>query len=121
MLAKATRWWQPYLFGTSARSMGLFDHFQSQHEEVHKEGHEGHHAHEAIAGAATYEAIKAYQEHCEKEGKPTDHATAKKVMGGLAAAALTRLIETKGLDYIDKVKAEKEVEKHGHAYIDETH
>lgn len=70
---------------------------------------------------ATYEAIKAYQEHCEKEGKPTDHATAKKVMGGLAAAALTRLIETKGLDYIDKVKAEKEVEKHGHAYIDETH
>lgn len=68
-----------------------------------------------------YEAVKAYNEHCEKEGKPAEHAKAKQIMSGLAGAALTRLIETKGLDYLDKVKAEKELEKHSHAYVDETH
>ena len=68
-----------------------------------------------------YEAVKAYNEHCEKEGKPADHATAKQVLGGLAGAALTRLIETKGLDYVDKVKAQKAAEEHSDAYVQETH
>lgn len=68
-----------------------------------------------------YEAVKAYNEHCEKEGKPADHAKAKQILGGLAGAALTRLIETKGLDYVDKIKAQKQAEEHSDAYITETH
>ncbi|KAG2217404.1 hypothetical protein INT45_004862 [Circinella minor] len=84
---------------------GLFDKFSSDHEEVHKEDkHEGSFTHELIAGAAAYQAAKAYNEHCEKEGKPQDHAMAK--------------IETKGLDAIDKIKAKKHAEEQLGSYYD---
>lgn len=49
---------------------GLFDHFGKQREELENasSSHEGSLSHELIAGAASYEAIKAYNKHCEKEG-----------------------------------------------------
>lgn len=47
---------------------GLFDFFGEQHEQVHSDKHEGKLSHELIAGAASYEAVKAYQEHCAKNG-----------------------------------------------------
>lgn len=47
---------------------GLFDHFGEQHEKVQSGQHEGSLSHELIAGAASYEAIKAYNDHCAKQG-----------------------------------------------------
>ncbi|KAF8177767.1 hypothetical protein K438DRAFT_1605921, partial [Mycena galopus ATCC 62051] len=62
--------------------------------------------HELIAGAAAYEAAKAYQEHCkEKGGPPPTHEGAKNLLAGFAAAFVDREVETKGLDFIDKEKA----------------
>ncbi|KAF7727469.1 hypothetical protein EC973_007447 [Apophysomyces ossiformis] len=102
---------------------GLFDHFGSQHAEVHKEeeeeGHKGSFTHELIAGAAAYEAVKAYNEHCEKNGKPVEHARTKQLLAGFAAGALDKLIETKGLDYLDKKRAEKHAEEQLHKYADD--
>jgi hypothetical protein len=37
-------------------------------------------SHQLIAGAAAYEAAKAYQHHKEKEGDPSDHAKAKRIL-----------------------------------------
>ncbi|KAL0092512.1 hypothetical protein J3Q64DRAFT_1719284 [Phycomyces blakesleeanus] len=98
--------------------MGLFDSFSSQHEEVNKQEseHEGSFTHELIAGAAAYQAVKAYNEHCEKEGRPAEHSMAKQLLAGFAAGALDKLIETKGLDYLDKQKAKKHAEEQVEEY-----
>ncbi|CDH57157.1 predicted protein [Lichtheimia corymbifera JMRC:FSU:9682] len=82
-------------------TMGLFDHFQSQHEEVMntESGHE-----------ASYEAAKAYNDHCAANGEEPDHAKAKEFMAAAAGAFIDKMIETKGLDYLDKYKARKHAE-----------
>ncbi|KAI7868414.1 hypothetical protein BDF14DRAFT_1792866 [Spinellus fusiger] len=100
--------------------MGLFDFFGSQHEEVHNEESEnkGSFTHELIAGAAAFEAVKAYNKHCEKQGKPSEHAVAKQLLAGFAAGALDKLIETKGLDYLDKQKAKHHAEKQVSEYYE---
>ncbi|KAI7874594.1 hypothetical protein K492DRAFT_240757 [Lichtheimia hyalospora FSU 10163] len=90
---------------------GLFDHFSEQHAQVEEEsGHEAKFSHELIAGAAAFEAAKAYNQHCEEKGEAPDHAMAKQIMAGAAGAFIDRLIETKGLDYIDHLKAKKHAE-----------
>ncbi|KAG0001768.1 hypothetical protein BGZ79_004188, partial [Entomortierella chlamydospora] len=57
-------------------------------------------------------AAKAYEKHVEKNGKPDSHAKAKEIFAALAGAAVDRLIETKGLDFIDKEKAKHQAKKH---------
>ncbi|KAI7895574.1 uncharacterized protein EV154DRAFT_495348 [Mucor mucedo] len=103
--------------------MGLFDLFGEQHEQVSAtpSEHEGSLSHELIAGAASYEAIKAYNKHCEKEGKPVDHATAKALLAGFAGGMVDKLIETKGLDYLDKQKAKRHAEEQVKDYYNNEH
>ncbi|KAJ8655407.1 hypothetical protein O0I10_008899 [Lichtheimia ornata] len=93
-------------------TMGLFDHFSSQHEEVvnTEGGHEGKLSHELIAAAASYEAAKAYNKHCEENGEEPNHAKAKEFMAAIAGGFIDKMIETKGLDYLDSVKAKKHAE-----------
>ncbi|SAL98260.1 hypothetical protein [Absidia glauca] len=100
---------------------GLPDFFGKQHEEVHNtsEEHKAKLSHELIAGAAAYEASKAYNEHCEKNGKPVNHAQAKQLLAGLVGGAVDRLIETKGLDFVDKQKAKRHAEEHIDTYYTE--
>ncbi|KAJ5630067.1 CipC1 protein [Penicillium herquei] len=74
--------------------------------------HEASFAHELIAGAASYEAAKAYEEHEKREGKPESHEKAKEIMAGFAGAFVDREVETRGLDFIDKEKAKREARKH---------
>ncbi|PIG79327.1 cipC-like antibiotic response protein [Aspergillus arachidicola] len=73
------------------------------HQKVYgQEKHEGKLSHELIAGAASFEAMKAWEDRQRKEGKPVD-----------------RLIETKGLDAIDAHKAKKHAEENAHQMYDE--
>jgi hypothetical protein len=73
-------------------------------------------SHELIGGAAGFEAMKAYEQHCAKNGQPpsvsacvmrvaalhllvltvSQHAMAKELLAGFAAAEVDRLFETKG-------------------------
>ncbi|GMG03719.1 unnamed protein product [Aspergillus oryzae] len=96
------------------------DHENAQHhkEVYQKEGHEGHWSHDAIGGAAAYEAMKAFNDHQAKNGKPQDHAQAKQIAAGLATAAVTHLFETKGLNFIDREKAEYRAKKDAEEAID---
>ncbi|ORX60667.1 hypothetical protein DM01DRAFT_1380947 [Hesseltinella vesiculosa] len=100
---------------------GLSSLFGKNHEEVNNASHEhkGSLTHEAIAGAAAYEALKAYNQHCEREGKPVSHAKGKQILAGFAGAALDKLIETKGLDFVDKQKAKRHAEEQLHSYYDQ--
>ncbi|KAF8271973.1 hypothetical protein EI94DRAFT_1567259 [Lactarius quietus] len=97
--------------------MGWFgdDHEATQaYNEYQTTPHTAKVSHELIGGAVAYEAAKAYEEHCAKNGKPSSHAKAKEIFAGLAGVALDRLVETKGLDYIDKQKAKKQGEHPSH-------
>ncbi|GAA5930354.1 hypothetical protein JCM1841_005884 [Sporobolomyces salmonicolor] len=91
--------------------MGLFEHDSEQkkaYAEVVEQGkHQGHLSHEMIASAAAYEAAKKYEEHCGKYGKPASHQKAKELLAGFSAAAADKLIETKGLNHLDKARAQQ--------------
>ncbi|UDD63934.1 hypothetical protein AFCA_011185 [Aspergillus flavus] len=76
------------------------------------QGHEAHLTHDLIGGAVGYEAIKKFNEYQAKNGKPVEHAQAKELIGGFVSAALTNLVETKGLDQVDKFRAEQEAKRH---------
>nr|AGH33738.1 CipC [Aspergillus carbonarius] len=71
------------------------------------EEHKAKFTHEFIGGAAAYEAMKAYEEHQAKNGKPESHAQAKEILAGLAGAFIDREVETKGLDFVDRERAKR--------------
>ncbi|KAG1755661.1 hypothetical protein EDB19DRAFT_421424 [Suillus lakei] len=81
--------------------MGFLDAFSSpQYDEFHgsDEPHKAALSHELLGGAVAFEAAKAYEDHCAKNGRPDNHALAKEIFAGLAGAALDRVVETKGAD-----------------------
>ncbi|KAE8143685.1 hypothetical protein BDV38DRAFT_1829 [Aspergillus pseudotamarii] len=92
-------------------------HENAYNQVQESQGHENHLTHDLIGGAAGYEAIKMFNDYQAKNGKVVEHAQAKEIIGGFAAAALTGLFETKGLDQIDKLKAQHEAKKHAEEAI----
>lgn len=79
---------------------------EDAHQQVYgQEEHEGKFSHELIAGAASFAAIKHYEDSQRKEGKPVSHAFAKELLAGIVGGEVDKLFETKGLDYLDKDKA----------------
>ncbi|KAJ5335547.1 hypothetical protein N7452_007950 [Penicillium brevicompactum] len=76
------------------------------------EEHDPSFIHELIAGAASYEAAKAYEDHVAENGNPESHAQAKEIMAGFAGAFIDREIETKGLDFIDRERAKRQAQDH---------
>ncbi|KAK1927939.1 hypothetical protein DB88DRAFT_479850 [Papiliotrema laurentii] len=95
--------------------MGLFDFFNndaSGRDQVYNvdpgnEQHKSKLSHELIGGAAGFEAMKAYEDHLRREGKPPSHAMAKELIAGFAAAEVDKLFETKGLDAYDREEAKR--------------
>jgi hypothetical protein len=81
--------------------------------------HKGSLTHELLAGAAGFEALKAYNDYEAKQGKPQNYAFVKELLAGFAAAEVDKLCETKGLDYLDRQKAKKQAEQQAHAIYEE--
>ncbi|RUS32939.1 hypothetical protein BC938DRAFT_473734 [Jimgerdemannia flammicorona] len=90
------------------------------HQEVYNanvitEEHKANWTHELLGGAAAFEAMKLYEDKQKKDGKPDNHALAKEILAGIVGATADRLVETKGLDFVDKQKmkhhAKEEAEK----------
>ncbi|KAJ5287799.1 hypothetical protein N7478_003485 [Penicillium angulare] len=74
--------------------------------------HEASKIHELLAGAASYEAAKAYEDHVAANGQPPSHAKAKEIFAGFAGAFIDREVETKGLDFVDAEKAKYHARQH---------
>jgi len=91
------------------------DHYQRMYAPQAEPHHQGSLGHEAIAGAAGFAAMKAYESHLRASGKEPSHALMKEILAGIAAAEVDKLVETKGLNYLDKHKAQKLAEKQAHA------
>jgi len=57
--------------------------------------------------------------HMAATGKPVKHALAKEVLAGFVGAEVDKLIETKGLDEIDKIRAHEHAKKNAEQmYVD---
>ncbi|PPQ96109.1 hypothetical protein CVT26_004743 [Gymnopilus dilepis] len=84
---------------------------EESYNQVVNAPHKAELSHELIAAAASYEAAKAYEKHVAKNGAPDSHAKAKEIFAGLAGAFIDRIVETKGLDYVDKEKAKHHAKK----------
>ena len=52
-------------------------------------------------------------------GKPVSHQFAKEVLAGLAGVEADRLIETRGADYIDREKAQRDAKRHAESMYDQ--
>ncbi|KZT05527.1 uncharacterized protein LAESUDRAFT_701788 [Laetiporus sulphureus 93-53] len=89
--------------------MGWFDGSDKQdaYNQAVNSPHQAELSHEVISGAAAYEAAKAYEKHCEQNGKPASHAEAKELLAGFTGAFVDRLVETKGLDFVDRERAKR--------------
>lgn len=92
----------------------------SYHEEAYEqivkveqptEEHKAAWTHELLGSAAAFAAMRAYNKKQEEEGKPVDHALAKELLAGFAAGAVDNLVETKGMDWLDRHKAKKHAEE----------
>jgi hypothetical protein len=51
------------------------------------------------------QAAKAYEKHCEENGKPASHALAKELLAGFAGAFVDRMVESKGVRTISTLPA----------------
>lgn len=100
--------------------MGILDAFSSHEDSYNDFSNSPHHeaslSHELIAGAASYEAARAYEQHVARNGQPASHAQAKEILAGLAGAFVDREVETRGLDYVDRERAKHQARQH----VDET-
>ncbi|TBU49546.1 hypothetical protein BD309DRAFT_986345 [Dichomitus squalens] len=99
--------------------MGFFHHESDEaqaYDQVVNAPHKAELSHELIAAAASYEpgihspfkAAKAYEKHVAANGAPDSHAKAKELLAGFAGAFVDRIVETKGLDFVDRERAKHE-------------
>ncbi|KAJ3937219.1 MAG: hypothetical protein NXY57DRAFT_981955 [Lentinula lateritia] len=94
--------------------MGFFsdDSDQAQAwDQVNNAPHKAELSHELLAAAASYEAAKAYEKHVADNGEPDSHATRNELLATFAGGFIDRIVETKGLDFIDKEKAQYNAKK----------
>ncbi|CAE6458787.1 unnamed protein product [Rhizoctonia solani] len=87
------------------------------YDQITQRPHEASWSHELIAGAAAFEAAKAYEDHVAANGQPDDHAMAKELLAGFVGAFLDREVETKGLDWYDRKRAERQAQEHAEAAL----
>ncbi|KAG0231628.1 hypothetical protein B0O80DRAFT_382625 [Mortierella sp. GBAus27b] len=91
--------------------------FGEHHNEVYGDKtHKGSWSHELIAGAAAFEAMKSYE---DKQGTNANHKLTKELFAAFAGAEAEKLVETKGLDHLDKYEARRQAEANAERIYDE--
>ncbi|KAF4119403.1 Protein of unknown function (DUF3759) [Geosmithia morbida] len=88
-----------------------FDEAKDVRDEVYGDKHEGKLSHELLGGAAAFEAMHLFENKQRSEGKTVSHGFAKEALAAFAGAEADKLIETKGLDFIDAEKAKHHAKK----------
>lgn len=85
---------------------------------MYGEKHEGKLSHELVGGAAAFEAMHLFENQQRKEGKTVKHGFAKEALAAFAGAEADKLIETKGLDYVDAEKAKHHAKQNAEQLYD---
>ncbi|KAG8906133.1 hypothetical protein FRB99_007523 [Tulasnella sp. 403] len=105
--------------------MGFWNHKDHQtlsaaHDQVTNSPHKATLSHELIAGAAAFEASKAYEKHTAENGAPPNHAAAKEIIAGAVGAFVDRIAETKGLDTIDRERVKRDAQQRAEQQVGQT-
>ncbi|KAG0172250.1 hypothetical protein DFQ28_008792 [Apophysomyces sp. BC1034] len=79
----------------------------NQIEVANEEEHKAEWTHQLLAGAAAFEAMRQYNKKKAEDGVEDDHHLAKELLAGFAGVAADRLIEGKGMNWLDKEKAKR--------------
>lgn len=86
------------------------DDAQQNHQEVYDQDggydnpdNKGKLSHELIAGAASFEGMKLFEDHQRKEGQPVSHQFAKELLAGFAGGEVDKLAETHGKRAISSI------------------
>ena len=58
--------------------------------------------------------MKAYEDHCRDSGETVSHGKMKELLAAFAAAEVDNLVETKGLDFLDREKLKHLATKQAH-------
>ncbi|KAK6356828.1 hypothetical protein TWF718_001168 [Orbilia javanica] len=96
--------------------MSNYDDAYDSYKQVH---HEGKLSHELLAGAAGFGAIHEWEKRQRESGEPVNHGFAKELIGGIAAAEVDKLFETKGLDAWDRHKLKQDAEENAKNLYDQ--
>ncbi|MFI1916924.1 DUF3759 domain-containing protein [Nocardia sp. NPDC020380] len=89
--------------------MGLFDMFESQHNQVYGgQAPENNWTHELIAGAAGFEAMRMYEHHREREGIQEHHELGKELIAGFACAEVDKHFENRRLNHLEQEQARQQ-------------
>ncbi len=64
-------------------------------------------------------AMKAYEDHCRESGETVSHGKMKELLAAFAAAEVDKLVETKGLDFLDREKLKHLASHQAHALANE--
>ncbi|KIM52806.1 hypothetical protein SCLCIDRAFT_1223444 [Scleroderma citrinum Foug A] len=109
--------YKPLVLWTAGRPITLASHHpinmtREAHEQVLNAPHKAHLSHELIAAAASYEAMKVWNDHKSRNGAQVNHAKMKEFLAAASGGFIDRIVETKGLDTFDKHKAKKHAEGH---------
>lgn len=81
--------------------------------------HQSSLSHEALGSAAAFEAMHLWENQQRKEGKTVDHGVAKELLAAAAGFEVDKLVETKGLDFIDREKAKHQAKKQAEHLYDQ--
>ncbi|KAL1405164.1 hypothetical protein Q8F55_008789 [Vanrija albida] len=79
--------------------------------------HRGHLSHELIGGAAAFAAARAYEQRQARDGAPPNHQLAKELLAAFAGAEVDKLVETRGLDFVDREQAKREAQRQAEAAL----
>lgn len=76
-------------------------------------------SHELLGSAAAFEGMRLWEQNQRKDGKPVEHGLAKEMLAAAAGFEVDKLVETKGLDYVDREKAKSHAKKQAEELYDQ--
>ncbi len=81
--------------------------------------HESKLSHELIGSAAAFEGMRLWEQHQRKEGKTVNHGVAKELLAAAVGFEVDKLVETKGLDFVDRERAKHHAKQQAEHLYDE--
>ncbi|MCJ1448233.1 MAG: hypothetical protein MMC23_008747 [Stictis urceolatum] len=103
-----------------------WDDADRNHDEVYRQDggydnpeRKGKFSHELVAGAASFEGFKLYEDHQRKEGKVVNHQFAKELLAGFVGGEVDKLAETHGMNEYDKIEAHRRAKQNASELYDQ--
>lgn len=104
----------------------FWDDSQQAHDQVYNQDggydnpdNQAKFSHELVAGAASFEGFKLFEDHQRKEGKPVSHQFAKELLAGFVGGEVDKLAETKGMDAYDRERAHHQAKENARGMYDQ--